>query len=122
MSFRKDQSLDGLARVGNVAQFVSFAPDSGRAVQQFSRIAGYGPNHVFPTNREAIASLLSASPDGTINLRSFAPDGPRSRDFRYAIADIEVKRVFLERFEALRAVYVLRKSQGSAFSLPSELR
>jgi hypothetical protein len=34
----------------------------------------------------------------------------------------EVKRVFLERFEALRAVYVLRKSQGSTFSLPSELR
>jgi hypothetical protein len=100
MSFRKDQSLDGLARVGNVAQFVSFAPDSGRAVQQFSRVAGYGPNHVFPTNREAIASLLSASPDGTINLRSFAPDSPRSRDFRYAFADIDEADAIADRLSS----------------------
>jgi hypothetical protein len=88
MSFRKDRSLDELARTGNVAQFVSFAPEGGRAVQQFSRVAGFGPNHIFSTNREAIASLLAASPDGTINLRSFTPDSPRSRDFRYGIADI----------------------------------
>ena len=89
MSFRKDRSLDELARVGNVAQFISFTPEGGRAVQQFSRVAGFGPNHVFPTNREAIGSLLSASPDGTINVRSFTPDSPRSRDFHYGIADID---------------------------------
>src|SRR5262245_27617433 len=89
MSFRKDRSLDELARTGNVAQFVSFAPVEGRAVQQFSRVAGYDPNHIFPANRDAIASLLQASPDGTINLRSFTPDSPRSRDFRYGIDKVD---------------------------------
>ena len=100
MSFRKDRSLDELARVGNVAQFVSFAPRHGRAVQQFSRVAGFAPNHVFPTNRTAIASLLSASPDGTINLRSFTPDSPRSRDFQYGIASVDEALATAERFSS----------------------
>jgi hypothetical protein len=86
MSFRKDCSLDALARVGNVAQFVSFAPGLGQSSQQFSRVAGFEPNHIFATNYEAMASLLASSPDATINLRSFTPDNPRSRDFHYAIA------------------------------------
>ena len=60
MSFRKDRSLDELARVGNIAQFVSFAPIDGRTVQQFSRISEFDANHVFPSNGEAIATLLAA--------------------------------------------------------------
>jgi len=100
MSVRKDRSLDELARVGNVAQFVSFAPGGGRAVQQFCRVAGYEPNYVFTTNREAVASLLSASPDGTINLRSFTPDNPRSRDFHYGIADVDEAYALAERLLA----------------------
>jgi hypothetical protein len=89
MSFRKDRSLDELARVGNVAQFVSFTPENGDAVQQYSRIAGFEPNRPFATVREALSSLLANSPDGTINLRSFTPDSPRSRDFYYGIANVE---------------------------------
>jgi hypothetical protein len=89
MSFRKDRSLDELASVGNVAQFVSFAPGTGEASQQFCRVAGYEPNHIFPTNHDAIASLLASSPDGTINLRSFTPDSPRSRHFHYGIANAD---------------------------------
>jgi hypothetical protein len=89
MSFRKDRSLDELARVGNVAQFVSFTHENGNAVQQYCRIAGFEPNHPFTTVREALVSLLATSPDGTINLRSFTPDSPRSRDFYYAIANVE---------------------------------
>jgi hypothetical protein len=100
MSFRKDRSLDELARVGNVAQFVSFAPEGGCAKQQFSRVAGHEPNYVFPTTREAVSSLLSASPDGTINLRSFTPDSPRSRDFYYGIADVEEAYALAERLSA----------------------
>ena len=100
MSFRKDHSLDALARIGNVAQFGSFAPQGGRALQRFSRIAGFTPNHVFPTNREAIGSLLSASPDGTINLRSFAPDSPRSRDFHYGIANIDAAHALVDRLSS----------------------
>jgi len=34
----------------------------------------------------------------------------------------EAKRVFLERFEALRPAYVLRKPQGSGLSTGSEQR
>ncbi len=89
MSFRKDRSLDELARIGNVAQFVSFAPESGQAVQKFSRIAGHAPNHAFATSYEALVSLICSSPDRTINLRSFTPDSPRSRDFHYGIADAD---------------------------------
>jgi hypothetical protein len=89
MPFRKDRSLDELARVGNVAQFVSFAPERGRLVQQYSRVAGFEPNHVFSTIYEATGSLLAASPDRTINLRSYEPTSPRSRDFYYGIADAE---------------------------------
>jgi hypothetical protein len=100
MSFRKDRSLDELAHVGNVAQFVSFAPENGRAEQQFSRVTGFEANHVFATNREAISSLLSNSPDGTINLRSFTPDSPRSRDFHYGIADADEAHMLAERLSS----------------------
>ncbi|MEH2564297.1 hypothetical protein [Bradyrhizobium sp. AZCC 2289] len=100
MSFRKDRSLDELARVGNVAQFVSFAPGGSGAVQQFSRVAGYEPNHVFGANYDAIASLLASSPDGTINLRSFTPDSPRSRDFHYGIAGVEEAHAIAERLSS----------------------
>lgn len=100
MSFRKDRSLDELARVGNVAQFVSFAPDGGRVVQQYSRVAGFEPNYVFATHHEAITSLLAASPDGTINVRSFTPDSPRSRDFHYGIANAVEARMLTERLSS----------------------
>src|SRR5579872_1560034 len=85
----KDRSLDELARVGNVAQFVSFAPKGGLPVQQYSRVAGFDENHIFRDLRQALTSLLAASPDGTINLRSFAPNSPRSRDFHYGISDVQ---------------------------------
>lgn len=100
MSFRKDRSLDELARVGNVAQFVSFAPEAGRMTQQYSRVAGYVANHVFSEAREAIASLLAQSPDGTINIRSFTPDSPRSRDFHYGIADADEALAIAERLSS----------------------
>jgi hypothetical protein len=100
MSIRKDRSLDELARVGNVAQFVSFAPDKGRPVQQYSRVAGFEPNHVFSTVREAMASLVTSSPDRTINIRSYEPTTPRSRDFHYGIADGERALSLTERLSA----------------------
>jgi hypothetical protein len=94
MSFRKDRSLDELARVGNVAQFVSFAPS---ADQQFSRVTGFEANHVFATNREAIEALLAASPEGTINVRSFEPQSPRSRDFRYGVPHADEALALVDR-------------------------
>ncbi|QUS38020.1 hypothetical protein RPMA_03470 [Tardiphaga alba] len=97
MSFRKDHSLDELAKVGNVAQFVSFSPSTGGAEQQFSRVAGFEPNHAFPTTSDAISALLAASPDGTINLRSFTPDSPRSRDFHYGISSADEATTIVSR-------------------------
>jgi hypothetical protein len=88
MSIRKDHSLDLLAESGNVAQFVSFAPASGGiADQTYSRLWRYVPNHRFSSAPEAVRALLASSPAGSINLRSFTPDNPRSREFLYGISD-----------------------------------
>jgi hypothetical protein len=83
MPFRKDQSLDELARVGNVAQFVSFAPEG--MTQQYSRIVSYEPNHRFGSAALALDCLLERSPEHSINLRSFTPESPQSRHFHYGI-------------------------------------
>jgi hypothetical protein len=89
--FQKDRSLDELAAVGNVAQFVSFAPGGslGALTQRFSRVAGFKPNHIFASPREALDCLLRNSSDDSINLRSFEPTRPQSRDFCYGIKDAE---------------------------------
>ena len=86
MYFRKDVSLDKLADVGNVAQFVSFSPQPTGLHQEYCRIAGFPPNHRFDSPGQAIAALLANSPDKTVNVRSYAPDSPRSREFVYGIA------------------------------------
>ena len=101
VALQKDASLDLLARSGNVAQFVSFAPggDAG-AVQRFSRIAGYPPNHIFADAGEAVKAVLGSAADGMVNLRSYTPESPRSREFVYGIADAD------------KAVEVLRRLSG----------
>ncbi|MBN9217653.1 MAG: hypothetical protein J0I79_06850 [Mesorhizobium sp.] len=86
---RKDRSLDRLAETGNVAQFVSFSPEDGRGRQEFSRVAGHTPNDPFLSERMALETLLRLSPDGSINLRSFSPSDPRSREFVYGIKNLE---------------------------------
>jgi hypothetical protein len=83
MALYKDQTLDELASVGNVAQFVSFGPT--RLEPGLSRIAGHAPNHRFASPIEALEALLGASVDGAINIRSYAPDNPRSREFHYGL-------------------------------------
>jgi hypothetical protein len=85
MHFRKDMSLDKLAEVGNVAQFVSFSPQPPGLRQEYCRIAGHSRNHRFESAGVAIAALLARSPDKTVNVRSYAPDSPRSREFVYGI-------------------------------------
>jgi hypothetical protein len=86
---RKDCSLDALAEHGNVAQFVSFEPlPDGNLRQVYCRLAGYEPNHRFPSPDSALAALLAEAAEGTINIRSYQPDGPRSREFVYRISDL----------------------------------
>jgi hypothetical protein len=89
MSLRKDRSLDELARIGNVAQFVSYSPSGPVPLQQYCRVAGYEPNHAFDSVLTGLSCLIERSPEGTINLRSFTPDNPRSRDFHYGLASVD---------------------------------
>jgi hypothetical protein len=56
--------------------------------QEFSRVAGFDANHQFQSLSEGLRSLLERCPEGTLNLRSFTPDNPRSRDFHYGLADL----------------------------------
>lgn len=100
MSLRKDQSLDELARIGNVAQFVSYSPGGETPDQQFCRIAGYEPNHPFATVRDGLYSLVEHSPEGTINLRSFTPESPRSRDFHYGLGNVDEAESLLRKMSA----------------------
>lgn len=89
VNLRKDRALDALAEFGNVAQFVSFSPDrDGELRVQYSRIAALDPNYPFSSDVEALTCLLESSPERTINLRSYSPESPRSREFVYGLSDI----------------------------------
>ena len=83
----KDEVLDRLARTSNVAQFVSFAPNTLES--RFSRIAGQAPNAVFKSTRTAIEALLAASPEGKVNVRSFDPSRPEGNPFLKNLDKVE---------------------------------
>lgn len=85
---RKDRSLNALAEVGNVAQFVAFEPASGD-LQTHSRVVGFPADYRFDDVRSAAAALLAAAPEGRVNIRSFEPDDPRSREFVYGLATVD---------------------------------
>ncbi|WP_353642494.1 hypothetical protein [Mesorhizobium sp. WSM2239] len=90
MELRKDRSLDTLARSGNVAQFVSFMPAAaGKLKQQYSRVTGFEPNYEFADLEEALGALLSRSSDLSVNIRSYAPDSPRSHEFVYGLRSLD---------------------------------
>jgi hypothetical protein len=97
MALYKDESLDALAAHGNVAQFVSFRPTPAGLEQRFSRIAGEAPNAKWPSSRDAVEHLLARSPEGTVNIRSFKPEDPRSREFIYGIATLDEAIEHLDR-------------------------
>jgi hypothetical protein len=80
----KDTILDETARAGNVAQFVSFNPELRF---RYSRVRGFEDNHRFASVYEAAASLLAASTESAVNIRSFDPYFPESRKFIYGLTD-----------------------------------
>ncbi|TGP87558.1 hypothetical protein EN856_29730 [Mesorhizobium sp. M8A.F.Ca.ET.213.01.1.1] len=86
---RKDASLDRLAEVINVAQFVSYEPRSDNPAQSYSRVLGEQPNHVFSGVAEAANILLERSVDSSVNVRSFTPESPLSREFIYGLARVD---------------------------------
>lgn len=82
----KDEVLDQIAHRGNVAQFVSFSPD---LTQRFAWVRGYEPNTSLGSPQQAIDHLLAASPEHSVNVRSFAPDNPKSREFIYGLTNLQ---------------------------------
>ncbi|MFN3944262.1 MAG: hypothetical protein ACK4K7_04985 [Allosphingosinicella sp.] len=86
---RKDASLDRLAEIINVAQFVSYEPRRGKPKQAFARVLGEAPNHGFSGLQEAAETLLARSADGSVNVRSFTPESPLSREFIYGLKTVD---------------------------------
>lgn len=76
----KDAVLDRLGGEANVAQFVSFDP---ALTVRHSRIRGHEPNRKLGSVEEAVAALLARSGEGRVNVRSFRPEDPKSKPFRY---------------------------------------
>lgn len=83
----KDAVLDRLAARANVAQFASFEPGA-EPVARYSRVGGFRPNHPFAVE-EAIRALLEEGPEGSVNVRSFHPEQPKSHDFLYGLTRAE---------------------------------
>lgn len=83
---QKDAILDRLARRANVAQFVSFGPDGA---QRHAWLRGREPNLSFGSLEEAVAALLAASPEKSVNVRSYEPASPKAREFLYGRTNAE---------------------------------
>ena len=98
---RKDEALNRLANAGmNVAQFVAFGPLDGAPAQTYNRIAGHDPNRPFADLRAALETLLAASSDGSINVRSYEPHNPQSREFLYGLTSVESAAAAITRLTA----------------------
>lgn len=82
----KDSILNNLADTANVAQFVSYGPDG---LQRFSRVHGNEANKNFGSLRDGISAMLNASPEHSVNVRSFLPDSPQGNAFHYGITDVD---------------------------------
>lgn len=74
----KDEMLHCITEQGgNIAQFVSFAPNG---MQRFSRIRGVESSRRFAHIEEAVAAILQAGAS-YVNIRSFLPDKPDGNPF-----------------------------------------
>jgi hypothetical protein len=82
---RKDASLDRLAELINVAQFVSYEPFRDKPKQAYSRVLGEKPNRMFSGVAQMAEILLARSAEGSVNVRSFTPESPLSREFVYGL-------------------------------------
>jgi hypothetical protein len=78
----KDEVLSELAAKANVAQFASFAPD---LTVRHAWIRGVPEGRRPRSALEAVEKLLAVAPEGTVNVRSFAPNGSAGQEFLYAL-------------------------------------
>jgi hypothetical protein len=93
----KDEALDQIAAYGNVAQFASFDP---RLAPRFSRIVDHPPNEGLEVTR-AVATLMSASPEGRVNVRSFTPASLQGNEFIYGLSESSLVTDHVRRLAAL---------------------
>ncbi|GBF82699.1 hypothetical protein [Aphanothece sacrum] len=93
----KDTILNDLADKANVAQFVSYDPT---LTQRYSRIYGYETNDKFTSINEAISAVLNQSVENSVNIRSFDPKDPKSREFFYGLKDINQIEESLQRLSS----------------------
>lgn len=89
----KDEILDALAQAHNVAQFVSFAPGRPLKVRRSHIHGGIRPAGA----AEAAEVLLDRSLERSVNIRSFDPFEPKSRDFVYGLKSVDDVLAHLER-------------------------
>ncbi len=83
----KDQALDRLSSGGyNVAQFVSYDVDGN---QRYSRTKGQEQNHDFGSQEAAVEYMLAHTTEESVNVRSYAPNDPKSKPFDYGLKRVE---------------------------------
>jgi hypothetical protein len=100
-SLRKDASLDQLAERGfNVAQFVSFVPVLGSPKQAYARVVNRSPNEDLGDLQAAVLALLRASSERSVNVRSYEPFKPQSREFIYGLTNPRDAVAAIERLTA----------------------
>ena len=80
----KDDVLSDLARVYNVAQFVSFT--KGEAAVRHHVVRGLSEFHGGVD--DVLAVLLNASPSGSVNIRSFTAERPAGNPFHQGITSV----------------------------------
>jgi hypothetical protein len=83
----KDEALAEIADEANVAQFVSFSPGS-EPQQRFARIRGCAPDQTFDSPAAGIATLMAASPERQLNVRSFRAGDTAAQPFIYGLNTI----------------------------------
>ncbi|MBB4276407.1 hypothetical protein GGE12_004204 [Rhizobium mongolense] len=85
-----------------MAQFVGFRPNGkGAFTQSYSRVSGFDANHRFSSARDAVDALLTHSSDNMVNVRSYEPSSPRSKEFVYGLKNVDEVLAVLERLAAL---------------------
>jgi hypothetical protein len=93
----KDETLDELANIANVAQFISFGPSTDLP-QRFSRIVGHEQNYKFATPALAISALLSVASGSSVNVRSFKAEASKGGPFTYELRTAsEVLKILRQR-------------------------
>jgi hypothetical protein len=82
----KDAILNELAASYNVAQFVSCDP---QLRVRFARIRGFESTTGFDSIERAAGVLLANSPERSVNVRSYDPESPESREFVYGLTSTD---------------------------------